>query len=415
LLLNQLIAWGDTSYSARLARCLGKFMVTAGRKLGWTRLQFAPWQRRSIEGLIIAGLVLMPVGTGELLWLIGLIFLLSWPRGWENGVNPGWELLTVGILLGLGTLLAGAGRQSVGTLGAYVGILLFTWLVARGFTPEFSRKVLRWLIVTSWVWMLIGFWQQINAVATPPAWLSSGQVVVIQVRSFSVFGNPNIYALYLLTILSLAVFLEKVAEHRVTRIFYRFSLIMALVSLYFTYSRVSWLLAAVFLILNLGKRRLLKNWLFLFSGLLMLVSLSGFRTRLFDLIAGCDSSATYRIRIWNGVAKLLANNWLWGIGPGNFGQVYPWFQIDSTFSQHAHSAYLQHWVEFGLGNLLGVIALLGRILRRAWLDKEDPYRQAALIGILCFAGGGFWESWQVSRFCREYCGLLVGILLSLGA
>jgi O-antigen ligase len=413
LLLNQLITWGDASYSVYLVRRWGKVTEIFWKKLGRARLQFAPWQRRSIEGLILTGLVLMPAGIGELPWLVGLIFLLNWPRGWKNGVNSGWELLTVGLLLGLGTLLAGAWRQSSGTLGAYEGSLLLTWLVARGFTPEFSRKVLRWLTFTSWVWMLIGFWQQLNDVATPPAWLSSGQAAVIQVRSFSVFGNPNIYALYLLTIMSLAVFLEKAAQHRITRIFYRLSLIMALVSLYFTYSRVSWLLAAVFLTLRLGKRGFLKNWLFFFAGLLTLVTLSGFRARLSALIVGCDSSAAYRIRIWNGVAKILAKNWLWGIGPGNFGQVYPWLQIDSTFSLHAHSVYLQHWAEFGLGNLLGVMALLGRIFRRAWRDKGDPYRQAALIGILCFAGGGFFESWQVSRFCREYWGLLVGILLSL--
>jgi O-antigen ligase len=408
--LMQMVA---NSCSVQLVSRLGRQMGAFRFKTGWRRFKLTSWQVQSIEGIILLHLVLLPVWQREPRLLYGLIYLLYWRRPAGQPDHLGWELPVSGFALALGALLAGAGRGTLGILGEYEASLLLAWLIGRSFTPRFCRKTLQWLLFSSLIWMVIGLGQQLSGVPTPSGWLGPEQVNRIAVRSYGVFSNPNIYAIYLVSIISFAVCWGGADQQKRQRFLYRSILIVAVVSLYFTYSRGGWLLAAVLLGWRLTRSKGFKPWLLYTTVVALLLTLGGFKTRLFGLLAGHDSSVTYRLRIWSGVIQILKANWLWGIGPGNFSQVYPWIQSGTTFSWHAHSFYLQFWLEFGLANLL-IAAVLGRkVLLRALRVKGDSAQQAVMLGILCLVGGGFSESWQVSRFCREYCGLLVGLLLAL--
>jgi hypothetical protein len=383
-------------------------------KIELPRLRLAAWQKSCIEGVILLYLALLPVWRCEPFWLYGLICLLYLGRleGYSN--YPGWELPVGGLVLALATFLAGNGRQSAEPLWEYEAGFCLAWLIGWGFSPRFSRKVLDWLLLSSVIWMAIGLRQQLCGIPTSPGWLGTEQTVRIAVRSYAVFSNPNIYALYLVSIVGMALGWSRFAPQAVQRIGYRLILVLALVSLYFTYSRNGWLVAAGLCLWRMcrGKNYRLMGLLYGAIGAFLL-TWGGFQTRLFSALAGRDSSFAYRWQIWRSVGRLLRDNWLWGIGPGNFSQVYPFLQPAPPFCWHAHSVYLQLWLEFGVMPLLLVLVWGGRLLTRELRLAGEPERQAVALGILALASGGFAESWQASRFCREYGGLLVGMLLAL--
>jgi O-antigen ligase len=406
--------WSATGYAGQYYFRLVRLSGILARCYKWRRLKLVPWQVQSIEGLMLLYLILMPVWQCPPLLPFSLLCLLYWHRVPGASDHRGWELPGWGVCLALGTLLAGGGRQSWGMLGAYEFGLLFAWLLGRGLTLDFCRRLLDALLLSSVLWMAVGWGQQWSGIPTPPGWLEPGQTARIAVRSYAVFGNPNIYALYLVSIIGLALGWSQAAPRRGQRLGSRLTLILALFSLYFTYSRIGWLMAVTLCFWQLTQVRECRR-LWLFFGVVAAFPLlwGGYQARIFSILTGQDSSVVYRWRIWGGVGRLLRENWLWGVGPGNFTAVYPWVQSGSAFSWHAHSFYLQLWLELGMMPLLLGLVWGGRLLIRELRLTGKSARHAVALGILGLVGGGLTESWQVSRFCREYGSLLVGMLLAL--
>jgi O-antigen ligase len=374
------------------------------------------WPRRAFEGLLLIYLFLTPLSRFQDWVVYALIGIIGFDRMRAQRVTVDPGLLFLGVFLGAAALCSAdfhSGLRALGKFESHVGL---AFLAGIGFSPEFSRKLLRFLILGASVWLVIGFGQQLAGTPTPPGWLDREQAAVIAVRSCSVFANPNIYALYLLSLIGAAGILSGVAtEHRVYRIMYLLIVLGALVSLYFTYSRGGWLLAGIALLYRFwgrikADRRCI---LLLIAGVMFIFGLAGFRARFFSIIKLTDSSLLYRQRIWSGVFRALRDNWLWGAGPGSFGTVYPRYQPEVAPAMHAHSFYLQLWLEYGLLALLVWGGYFGRILVKLSSGSPDPCLRATLSGIFFFLAAGLWESWQVSDFGSGYFWLLAGVALSL--
>jgi hypothetical protein len=374
------------------------------------------WPRRAFEGVLLIYLVLTPLSRfqdGMLYALIGVIGFYR-IRASRVAVNP--ELVFLGIVLGLAALCSADFRSGLGSLGKFGSGLGLAFMAGICFSPEFSRKVLRFLVIGGSAWLVIGFGQQLAGAPTPPGWLDREQIAVITVRSYSVFTNPNIYALYLLSLIGAAGVLSGVeTERKAYRTMYLLIMLGALISLYFTYSRVGWLLAGIALLYRFGGR-IKRDWrsrLLLIAGVTLIFGLAGFQARFFSIIKMTDSSLRYRQRIWSGVLRALRDYWLWGAGPGSFGAVYPRYQPGMVPAMHAHSFYLQLWLEYGLFAVLVWGGYFGRFLVTLSSGSPDPCLRASLAGILFFLGAGLGESWQVSDFGSGYFWLLVGVALSL--
>jgi hypothetical protein len=374
------------------------------------------WQLRAFEGLLLIYLFLTPLSRFQDWVLYGLIGVIGFYRIRAGGVRVNLELAFLGIFLCLAALCSADFRSGLGALGEFETHLGLAFLAGICFTPEFCRKILRFLVLTGPVWLTIGFGQQLAGTPTPPGWLGRAQAAVIAVRSYSVFTNPNIYALYLLNLIGAAGILSGAgAESKVYRIMYLLIFWGGLISLYFTYSRGGWLLAGIALLCRFWSRiktdRRLR--LLLIAVVTLFFCLAGFRARFFSIIKMADSSLLYRQRIWTGVLRALRDYWLWGAGPGSFPAVYPRYQPGMTSSMHAHSFYLQLWLEYGLGALLVLGGYFGRFLIRLGSGSPEPSLKMVKIGILFFLGVGLWESWQVSNFGSGYFWLLTGLALSL--
>lgn len=96
-----------------------------------------------------------------------------------------------------------------------------------------------------------------------------------------------------------------------------------------------------------------------------------------------------RLAIWRATLDMLADHWMWGIGPGLFWLVYPRYRLpaDRSGGLYAHNDYLQAFVETGVvGGVLFLvwIAALGWMAWRVFRGPLADDRRFELAGI---AGG----------------------------
>lgn len=75
------------------------------------------------------------------------------------------------------------------------------------------------------------------------------------------------------------------------------------------------------------------------------------------------SSLDSRVAIYEATRKIIKDNWLWGIGPGNFQSTYLEYQkyfppYPQWAVPHTHNNLLHFWAEGGILALLGSIGLL---------------------------------------------------------
>lgn len=370
---------------------------------------------RTLEGLLLLQLLaapVLPLAFPLLYATLGLLHLTTLKS--RRVFLDALPLLLLGMLLSLSAFLAG-GVIVWDKLGEWLGCIGLAWGLGREMTSRYHQKILRGLVFSGIIWMAIGFAQVAAGVPTPSGWLDPRQVDWIQVRSYSVFGNPNIYALYLLSLIPMAgTLVVSGAETAKVRSGAALVMVTALAALATTYSRSGWLVGAVMVLgpfwgcLPLRRR-------FLWGGIagLGLSMVTGIKARLVTLFTMTDSSALYRFRIWKGVYRAWRENWVWGIGPGGFAKVYPWFQVGQTPAEHAHSFYLQFWLEYGLIGMMGWLFFCGFLAKQIRDGWENPSMRGIGLAWFGFLGIGLGESWQDSRFCTGFFWVLTGLILAM--
>jgi O-antigen ligase len=359
-----------------------------------------------LKTLVLIVIGLMPIFSGWwlLIPLTVLIFLLRERPipAIKTCLGGFWLILWISILVstGLKTGFAAFAQFSIP--------VILAWLISVTYSEKFCRLIIKTLVFSSLVWMMIGFAQHYSGMATPWSWLDPSQRIWITTRSYAVFVNPNIYALYLLSILVFSFYLMKNEESRLCRVGAGVITILGLVSLYCTFSRIAWLIALAFLLIwpwpMFGRRK----WLVLCVGLLGLASLTGARIRMAGLFYLHDSSLAYRLQIWKGTLKAIGAHWLWGAGPGGFQNLYPVYRDANIPSNHAHQFYLQLWLEYGLFSLLTFIWLMKKNFQR-WSIRWRELKNPAAIVVFCFLISGLSESWQTVPFIAGYFWLIFGL------
>lgn len=360
-----------------------------------------------IEAGIILVISLMPVlNAWEILLILTLLlYVIRFPQSKlpDTGLFIFWLTLVVSAVMAVGI-------KGIGRLVPVSGWLLIAGLAGRAFSAEFSHKVIRFMLIGSLFWMAIGLWQQVEGVSTPSGWLEQGQSLSISVRSYSVFGNPNIYGLYLLSVLIFA-FSGINAGDRIYRAISGFILALGLISLFFTYSRAAWFLGLAALIGWFGKGIFSGRYLYLWFGFLFLICIPEFKARIIGLTNFFESTIWFRVRIWQNTLKILADFWQWGSGPGSFTQVYGNFPTGNGLVQHGHQLYLQLWLESGILSLVAFIRAIAKNFA-GFTGLQSTAKAGALI-IIIFLIDGFLETWWVHQFSGGYFWLLIGLLQSM--
>lgn len=241
------------------------------------------------------------------------------------------------------------------------------------------------------------------------SWIDPTFSSAITARAYSTFGNPNVYAVFLIvtTIFSLALAVDNVDES--SFFFYAGASLLNSVSLALTWSRGAWLaviLAALAFII-IRSRRAPK--LLLIPAMLIPVALlfipKSFVERLFSAFNLGDTSVASRLSIWRSSLRMFFDNVFIGIGVGEeaFTEEFLKYAEDSVTAPHSHNLFLEIGCEIGIFALLFFIYLLiirvqhratyARYVRNSSVDNISTLSGTALFALLIFGMSDYiWYS-----------------------
>lgn len=133
-----------------------------------------------------------------------------------------------------------------------------------------------------------------------------------------------------------------------------------------------------------------------------------------------DSSIAYRFHVYQAVWRMIQDNWLFGIGPGNqtFQQVYGLYMVPGYNALGAYSVPLEIWLEQGLLGLLCYVLMIITILFRGLhaLDAEMNGHRLSLMMAVFIALMGVWVyGWFDTIWYRPIVQWQCGCLLAMFA
>ena len=213
------------------------------------------------------------------------------------------------------------------------------------------------------------------------------QKVTYDGRLSGLFPSPNYLAMYLSPAI---IFFSFQSRKDKLKIIIPFGLI--LIAFYLTYSYAAWLsvIFSLALIIIWENRKLSKNLCFKLSGLLLIIFLlllsQLHKDKFNSLITLNDrSSLASRVMIWKASVKMIENNFWFGIGAGNFQDVYLEYQkfyppYLNWAVAHPNNLYLAWWLYGGVAGIIGFFALIVLFLQSV-LRKTEPK------GVLSIAAG----------------------------
>lgn len=323
--------------------------------------------------------------------LIGLLFVFCLSKKeyrknlWEIIRNNKKYVVFAGlILIGLliSTKVGGNYRVSLGIIkGWFVFPIIFALLSASIFKKEDREGAYLALFISAFLVALISL-----------AYYSLGRIT-FDGRLQGFFNSPNYLAMYLAPGILIGYLWaeEKFSEKKwKSASVICLALASIVLVLYFTFSYASWVSLAMSLVLVIFLKS--KNYKKIIL-IIFLIALSFYlqdgTKKLEDLIKRDDrSSFSSRMMIWNSSKMIIADNWLWGIGPGNFQEKYLEYQkYVPAYLQwavsHPHDLYFDFWLYSGLIGLIGFLMLIVFMIKDL-LKKERNFLKLAAMGILFY-------------------------------
>jgi O-antigen ligase len=333
--------------------------------------------------LYLVKLVFLGVPLNFLEIMIGSAFV--WWLLEKRFIRPEWKIflknnksvfILIGIIL-LGLLLSTFFNDNLKAgLGVIKGWFIFPLALALIATDLFRDKKTR---------ALKFFYGGAVGVAAL-AWLGFflGQITY-DGRLQGIFNSPNYLAMYLAPAVMIGAALFRENKKK-----YALSLAIIFLAVYLTYSFAAWFVAAIvlgglFFLSGRGKK-LFIGFLIL-AGLVFLLQIK--TDKLNNLISlESRSSLASRSMIWESAGKIILDNPLWGIGPGNFQDKYLEYQKHfppylEWAVPHPHSLYLAFYLYSGVMGLAAFLLLMFAWFKRIVLQKKDAISIIAL-GIIIY-------------------------------
>ncbi|MBI3590402.1 MAG: O-antigen ligase family protein [Candidatus Melainabacteria bacterium] len=237
---------------------------------------------------------------------------------------------------------------------------------------------------------LIGLYQYIVGVEPLATW-EDPSYENIHTRVYSTLGNPNLLAGYLLLVLPVGIVIPfKLKANIFYKIVFLIGTLLILICLILTGSRggylglIASLLFGLTIYLNylFNQKSKLKVGSILFILFVLLAVFHLLLTYVFPVFAERiatiftlreHSSNSYRINVWLACLKMLKDNWLIGIGPGNnaFRLAYGLYMISGFDALGAYNIFLEFAIECGfIGCLLFVLIFLTSFLKLHYIFWE---------------------------------------------
>lgn len=291
-------------------------------------------------------------------------------------------------------MLGSAANPAAGPIVFFTAVIVFataTSVTPKGSLPDLAANLTALLFVVSMIAVsdrpgvplrfaagaavgvalqgLLGLYQYLARIPVESAWVDLAQAGYLKVRVLGAFGNPNVFAEYLVLLLPLVVALFFAARRLPHRVLWLGAAAAGGLALLLTFSRGGWVgLAVAGVVFALSYDRRLAAVLLVAA--LVVVSLPAGQSlillRLQSIVSPGDSSSAYRMAVWRETAGMIHDFWPSGVGLGHraFMTVYPQYMHDRTKRPfHAHNAYLELLAETGVLGLLAFAWLVWRLLR----------------------------------------------------
>lgn len=243
----------------------------------------------------------------------------------------------------------------------YIVFILALLTAASGIN---SKKKLLLLVNVLLLVMLItclhAFYQYVVGVEVDSAWIDEEMFDSNTVRIYSVFGNPNVFGIYLVMMVPLAVAMFFSVKSILAKIWYLGVGGAGIICIALTYSRGSMVSVA----LAIGIMLLLMDYRFIslvVAGVLSapFVLPASIMNRLMSIGNMQESSWAYRVSIYRAASDLIKDFYIGGLGLGGFNEVYFAYAYAASKAFHAHNTFLMVLLELGpVGFLLFVMILV---------------------------------------------------------
>ena len=327
-----------------------------------------------IDYLIYGAIVSLPAyllrvsifGVPTNLWEIyfGIVFLLWAVAGCDNKILKDFFETQKKIIFFAGIMLVGLGSaaivgnhqlQELGIIKSWFVVPILFWFLIEVAVAEEKRHDL-----------LLAYYCSAFLVALEGLVAYFLGMVTYDGRLAGIYNSPNYLAMYLspAIIIGCHYFLFKRDRWKML---WLLSLIIIIVNVYLTYSYAAWLALLCALAISLWPRKKTKPVVWLAALLLigggLLFSQKGNSKFVNNISFNERSSLSSRFMIWKVAGKLIQENWLLGIGPGNFQEAYLAQQKNfppylEWAVPHPHNLFLAFWLSGGLLGLVGFIGLL---------------------------------------------------------
>jgi O-antigen ligase len=341
-------------------------VIDLNKTLIWLTIFFIP------AYLIRVDIFGMPTNILEILVL--LTFIANLARGkcslvefYKNNKTISWSVMLIFIGLLTSTLFNNDWRTGFGIIkGWFVVPLIFSWVAYDSLKTVADLK-------SALKCLYLGIF---GVAAISLVFYFSGNLTY-DGRLAGIYNSPNFLAMYLSPAVFVGIYLIKSQisklktqsqnlKLKTNSMLLISSLILILTTLYLTYSYAAW--AAVIgslIIIHLIKNRKFNKQIILISLIIiLLIAVTQWNTQKFDDLKNFSrSSLESRIMIWQAAVKILADNPVWGIGPGNFQNKYLEYQkyfppyLEWAVPQ-PHNIYLAFWLQSGLLGLIGFLTLI---------------------------------------------------------
>ncbi|MCX6765405.1 MAG: O-antigen ligase family protein [Candidatus Moranbacteria bacterium] len=303
----------------------------------------------------------------------------------------------------ISTVVSGHYRIGFGIIkGWFIIPLVFSWVLIKEIKKkEDLENILKWLY--------LGIF---GVAAISLIYYFQGNVTYDS-RLKALYLSPNHLAMYLTPGIIIGIYLiqntisqltgESYKEMRLlaytgksyhSLFFNTISFLIILSSLYLTYSYAAWVAVILSLIITalFGKRKLSKKFVLIGAIIILLIIMSQWNTEKMENLKNFSrSSLESRVIIWQSATKILKDNVIWGIGPGNFQNIY--LEYQKYFPPYLEWAvpqplnlYLAFWLQSGIFGFIGFLILIIKWMHETLKNEKNSLFliEAVLLGIMLY-------------------------------
>ncbi|MDR2898985.1 MAG: O-antigen ligase family protein [Clostridiales bacterium] len=296
------------------------------------------------------------------------VYFIQWLHGKNDGLNIKYitQSLMLFVLFCVVSLFTGfGGMDSVRVFAILFGCIIHSVLLSNIIKNKENMRVFIFMLTGAIaLTALFGMYQYYTGIEIRSEFTDLSQSQGLA-RLFSTMGNPNNDAEYWVMALPFTIAMICVTKSDVKRLILAGAVGLCLIALMYTYSRSGYLalLGAAGVFVWIMCPRLVP------VGIIALVLMIPFLPQsLMDRVMtiGQDTSSTYRVRIWEGVMRILSDFWVQGIGigPSAFNIIYRDYASTAAMNaMHSHNVFLSVFVETGIGGFVAVIMYMFKLFK----------------------------------------------------